>query len=203
MKKLLFIAFAFVFGLFNTTFGQETIWTEDFESYTDDSGITGIGNSGDYPASVSKWSLDVSSADLQDVNDWFMVHEVSSNKNLEGQDTGGEAIWTSELIDISQYANVSIDMDIKEVGDHEATDYLKVYYSINGGTETLFETNGDNSDDFGELQVSQTGLNAANLQIIVKMKNNAASEKLRLDNIIIKGIIEYSSDLVVRLGWHT
>ena len=39
-----------------------TIWSEDFSSYTDGTGHDGKGDLGDYPASVTKWTLDYSNS---------------------------------------------------------------------------------------------------------------------------------------------
>ena len=78
-----------------------TIWSENFSSYTDDSGYigstSGAVTNGDYPSSVSKWTLDVSAATLSATSDWFMVN----NGLFETRDSDGECIWTSQSISIS------------------------------------------------------------------------------------------------------
>ena len=62
MKKNYFLLVLLI-GALNISFGQ--IWSENFDSYTDGTGIEGVtGNVGDYPAGVTKWSLDVSAAVL-------------------------------------------------------------------------------------------------------------------------------------------
>ncbi len=48
-----------------------TTLSGDFSSYAEGSGITSTGNIGDYPGSVTKWVLDVSSASLTATTDWI------------------------------------------------------------------------------------------------------------------------------------
>ena len=133
-----------------------TIWSEDFSSYTDNSGYIGSGSgaatNGDYPSSVSKWTLDVTAATLSASTDWFMVN----NGLFETRDSDGECIWTSESISISGYSGVSISITVTESGDHESTDYVRLYYKIDGGSETQFGTNGNNIDDFTNATAIQS-----------------------------------------------
>ena len=104
---------------------------------------------------------------------------------MEGRDLDGEAVWTSEAIDISSYSNVRISMDLSETGGMEANDYIRVYYDLDGGGETLFEVNGDMSDDFTSAVASQTGLNGNSVVIIVRVNNNRNNERHRFDNVMV------------------
>ena len=171
-----------------------TIWSEDFSSYTDDSGYIGSGSgsttNGDYPSSVSKWTLDVTAATLSANTDWFMVN----NGLFETRDSDGECIWTSESISISGYSGVSISVNVTESGDHESTDYVKLYYKIDGGSETQFGTNGSNIDDFTNATSIQSDLSGSSLVIIIKTNNNAGSEYLRFDDVTVSGTPSTSVD---------
>ncbi len=168
----------FVFPIFLLTFSffsvhaQTIVWSEDF-SYAD--GTTQ--GSGSPP----KWTVDVSACTF-DGDDHF---EVRSNQ-MEGNDLDGEAIWRSQGIDISGYANVSVTVDLSEVGDLEATDYIRVYYQIDGGAENLFDTNGDVSDDFDNLVAAQTNLSGNTLTIVIRVQNNATTEFIRFDNVTVR-----------------
>ena len=67
----------------------------------------------------------------------------------------------------------------------EATDYIRVYYSLDGGAETLL-TNGDQTGTFANPQVaSATGLNGTTLAIIVRVNNDENNEYHRFDNVKI------------------
>ena len=195
MKKLLqqltgiFILMFFMNGAWGQT---TTIWSEDFSTYNDNSGFIGPDNSttGDYPASVSKWILNVSGVVLTATTDWFMVNDVSGNL-FEARDIDGEGVWISESINIASFVNVEISVSISESGDMESSDYARVYYILDGGAEVLFSTNGDNSDDFSYALAQQTGLNGSSLQIVIRLKNNAGDEYHRFDDIVVEG---YSFD---------
>ena len=56
------------------------------------------------------WTMDVSAANMVDVNDWFKIR----NEKLEAQDINGTAIWYSPLVDISSYNMVSLELDAEE-----------------------------------------------------------------------------------------
>jgi hypothetical protein len=163
----------------------QTLWSDDFESYADDSGYKNSSTSGDYPASVTKWTLDVSAATLSANTDWFMVNTVSGNNLFETRDTDGECIWTSESISISNYTDVAISVSISETGSLDANDYIKLYYKLDGGAETLFSTNGSNIDDFTALTASQSGLSGSTLQIIIKTDSDKGTHKVRFDDVSV------------------
>ena len=167
---------------------SQNIWLEDFQSYADDSGYTGTGATGDYPSLVSKWSLDISGAELSSSSNWFMVNKLYSDYHLETRNTKGECIWTSESIAISNYFDVQIQVSCSEVGTLEINDYIKLYYSIDGASETPFSTNGIVYDDFTSLTASQNFLSGSTLQIVIKTNTNSASEKIRFDDITVSGV---------------
>jgi hypothetical protein len=172
MKKVyIILAFAFFAFLIQETNAQTTIWSEDFP-YND--GTTQ--GSGTPP----KWTRDVSGCNFGN-GDHFEVR----NNRMQGRDTDGEAIWYSETIDISSYSNVAVSALLTETGNQENNDYIRIYYSLDGGTETLFAVNGDNINNFTSVTASQTGLNGNNLQIIVRLNNNNNNERHRLDDVIV------------------
>ena len=172
MKKIYIIIASVIFPfLYQGITAQTTIWSEDFP-YSD--GTTQ--GSGTPP----RWTVDVSNCNFGS-GDHF---DVRTNR-IEGRDTDGEAIWYSESIDISAYSDVKISIELSESGGMEGNDYLRVYYSLDGGPETFFETNGDNSDDFTSLIASQTGLNGSTVAIVIRVNNNANGERHRFDNILV------------------
>jgi hypothetical protein len=62
-----------------------------------------------------------------------------------------------------------------------------VYYKLNGGSEILFTTNGNNVDDFTS-KIASTFIPAGNtLQIIVRMKNDSKGKQHRIDDVIVTG----------------
>jgi hypothetical protein len=159
--------------LFLTTFSysQSTIWQEDF-TYPDNT-TSGTGN---------RWTTTTSGG-----LDWF---EVRSNI-FEGRDLDGEQVFETEAIDISSYSNISLNVDLWEIGNHESDDYLRVYYQLDTGlgfgAEILFATNGNNNGNWNSRVASQTGLNGQRIKIIIKADNDRNSEYFRFDNILVQG----------------
>ncbi|PQB06155.1 hypothetical protein BST83_02365 [Polaribacter filamentus] len=173
----------------NNSFGQTTIYSEGF---TDQENKGAIGPEPNLDLTGVDWSVDISATDLSTDSDWFKVTDgVFEARNLDG-----DAIWLSKSITISDYTNISFSLSAAESGTLETQDIFKTEYKIDSGAWTVASTNGDLSDDFDTLTVTQTELNGSTLQIRVIMKNNADTEYLRLDNIIIQGILATSEPTI-------
>ena len=177
MKKFSFGVLAFFLTIMtSTSLIGDTIWSENFpypDGTTEGSG------------SPPKWTIDISNCTITPPYDWF---EVKSNQ-MEARDIDGEAVWETESIDISGYTDVNLSVDISEDGTMESADYVKVYYILDGGAETIFETNGNNTDDFTSVTATQSGLSGSSVVIIIKVKNNASSEYHRFDNVTVQGTL--------------
>lgn len=164
----------------------ETLWAEDFNAseLNNKGAVFNIIDMDD----VSRWSIDVSNAQLTATSDWFKV----TNGAMEARDLDGSAQWLSELIDIQGKDNLNISLAITEVGTHEAADYVDIAYSVDSQEFFLVENwqnMGSSShtliDDFTATTILQAIPNGTSLQIKVTMANNSGSEKLRLDDIIV------------------
>jgi hypothetical protein len=192
MKKFYFLLFTLLIGFVS----QGQIYTEDFSTYTEGTGIDGSGNIGDYPAGVSQWTLDVSAATLSATSDWVKV----TGERLSFRDVDGDAIWESQLIDISTATSdvtFSLDGD-NNAGGFEPLDYFDVYYSVDGGAFTLISNwNGlgdamhtilgevGGTDWAGPTTITQGGISGSTLQLRVVVINNAGGEEIYLDNIVV------------------
>lgn len=170
----------------------QVLWSEDFESYTVGTGYVGSTSptaalvSGDYPSLVTKWTIDTSAAKLTATSDWLAVQEDElGNKVFELRDADGEFVWSSEIVSITGYLEVVLGLSITEVSNLESTDYINVYYKLDGAEEVLFETNGTNSNDFSISKPIQTGLVGSTIQIIIRAKNNSSLEQIRFDDVFI------------------
>lgn len=193
-----------IFLLLLNHIAADTIWSEDFSSYTEGTGIDGTGNIGDYPSGVSKWSLDTTGSDLVDSGDYCKT----VGGVLEIQDSGGDLIWLSESVDISGYSKVGLSLEAKEVGDHESTDYFDVEYKINDD-DFILVTNWNSKGDESHTLISNfsgegdgifevvtvSNLSGNTIQIRITMRNNAADEKIKLDNVNINNstTVQFSS----------
>ena len=192
MKLIFSFLTCLLFSIFSSAMYAQVIWFEDFESYADGTGYTGSSEppaalfSGDYPSGVSKWTLDTLNAQLTSSTDWISVQsDDAGNKVFELRDTDGMFAWSSEIIDISQYLDVLISVSISETSNLESTDYINIYYKMDGGVEVLFETNGSNYDDFTSAVALQDSLIGDSLQIVIRAKNNAGLEYIRFDDVYV------------------
>ena len=79
--------------------------------YQNFDGMDNLGHDGvSSNLNLVNWTMDVSAANMVDVNDWFKIR----NEKLEAQDINGTAIWFSPLVDISSYNMVSLELDAEE-----------------------------------------------------------------------------------------
>jgi len=170
---LLYLCFFICFSTY-----AQVVWFEDFETYSIGTGYVGSLSptlalpSGDYPAEVNKWFIDTAYANLTANSDWLSVQEDEfGNQVFEIRDSDGEFYWSSEVIDISNYLDIILSVSISENSVLESTDYINIYYKLNGGDEVLFETNGSNADDFTNAQVLQDSIVGNSIQVIVRAKN--------------------------------
>ena len=149
---------------------QTTIWLEDFtllNGTTVDNGATA-------------WSRDVTAATL-DPGDYFEVQ----SQLMEGRDLDGEVIWTSQSINISAFTDVSISIDVTELGNMEASDYIRAFYILDGSGEIQF---GEVSNDItggATITLATGGLNGTNLTVVVRMLNNGGQERWQFDNVLV------------------
>ncbi|HKJ79343.1 MAG TPA: hypothetical protein VKA10_07395, partial [Prolixibacteraceae bacterium] len=154
----------------NHSIAQE-IWRESFS--IPEKGVWGS-NDATYIKSdfegVLSWTLDYSNITVSDSDDYAKTVATSGGR-FECRDINGEVIWHSEDIDISNYKTVEIQLISQETGSgaNEANKYLKTFYKLDDGPETLLETNGENYGNWGRDTVYQSGLNGNKLQIMVRM----------------------------------
>lgn len=166
-----------------------TYWQETFLSPQ----IQGKGATGGHPPvlnmeGVTKWTLDISHANLSSSTDWFRVED----HRFEGRDLDGPAVWETEAISLAGLSNARFELDVREEGDHESSDYLDVYYRLDGGTfqrvpsweglgnvhHTLVGDKPDD-DDWGSTTITQP-VSGHTLSIRVVFRNNAGAERLQL-----------------------
>lgn len=199
MKKNYFLLLTILISF--ASFGQ--IWTEDFDSYSENTGIEGDGsggitNIGDYPGSVTKWTLDPTNSSLFNNTDWAKtIGGVFSFRDTDGS---GGVIWESESIDISS-ATGSVSFQLtasNNSGGFETADFYDVYYSIDGGSFMLIQNWNSLGNathtilgkisgvDWNSVEtILQSGLSGSTLQIRVQALNNAATEQFFLDDILV------------------
>jgi len=169
------------------------IWSENFDSYSENYGYVGgtytpaNENSGDYPASVTKWSLIASSGFLNQLD----YAAVKSGK-LEFNDVDNAVTFETENINITGVPDLTFKMDISFGSSYEGDEYLDIYFSTDGGTTYTKEGTGShtyqagvNLTDNSTINFSKTfsGLSSLNFKIKVVVFSDSNVEDFILDNL--------------------
>jgi len=132
------------------------------------------------------WLLQYANVSLADAGDYAKTVTTSGGR-FEVVDVTGEVVWLSATIDISGYEKVDVQLLASETGSatNTAQKYLKVFYKVDGGGEILFAENGINTGNWGSATAAQKELSGQTLQIVVRMANNFAADKVILDEIVV------------------
>ena len=167
----------------NANLNTETLYEETFAGQN---GKGAIGNSIDLVG--CNWTIDVSSANLSDIYDYFKVY----NEKLEARDVDGICYWYSPIVNIQNYINVDLSLVASQISNsnrYEATDIFYSEYSLDGNVWTYFTNNGQMTNGLpsSSVNVSQNGLKGSTVQIRVSMNVNEDNEKFKLDDIKVTG----------------
>lgn len=163
LSMLLFVLFT-ISGI-----AQTTIWLEEFD-YSN-----GTTQGGGTPAA---WTINSTTSDVWSVQ----------SAQMQATNIGNEAVWTSTSIDIANYSDVELTVDISNGGNMDGnSDYLDVYYILDGGSEMLFAVNGENSANFSPTTASTSNLIGSNVIIVIKINNNKSNESHFFDNVMVTG----------------
>jgi uncharacterized repeat protein (TIGR02543 family) len=83
--------------------------------------------------------------------------------------------WSSDAVDMTCASAVKISMDIegKDEASLESSDYLNVYYKVDGGAR---QTLSENTDGFVKKTISQSGIIGSNIELIIESFNSAGDE---------------------------
>lgn len=180
-------------------FAQE-IWTERFN--ISEKGIWGQEADSiiyvDFE-DIDNWTLEYSNVLLIDSDDYAKTVSTSGGR-FECRDINGEVIWRSKKIGISDFKNVSIELLASETGSGANVEkkYLKAYYILDSLSEQTFEEHSENVGNWGTNMARQGGLEGDTVQIVVRMNNHYASEKVILDEIFIRG--EEKNPVIINEG---
>jgi hypothetical protein len=175
MKKILFAALLLVPML-----GQAQVWQETFD---------GLANGSTSDAGTTAWSTILPSGGAASFSKQTPVagYEVFLINN-----TTNEGVWQSAVVDIASLAEVAIEITLYSNFTF-ASDYIRCYYKINGGTEVLFgELQGNNGLNISSAASAIVSGNT--LQIVVRGMDNTAGTTggiingLAFDNIAITNI---------------
>ena len=156
-----------------------TFWLEDF---------TGLANGTTSDAGTTAWTSASTGA-----SGTYAVQNNEFKVSYSGQQV---STFTSQVIDIANKTNVSFSVDLRSelasTSDaFENSDYVRVYYKLNGGAETLAYEDlagiGNTTNTTGAITFSSPSLSGSTLQIIIKASNSDPTERYFFDNIKVNG----------------
>jgi len=146
------------------TGGGGVVWLEDFEDLSDG---TVVDNG------ATAWSADRNGG-------FFDVQDNAFEVRGGSADPG---VWTSEVIVIGG-GTATISLDIDDINTNkEASDFVRVYYVLDGGAQVLF---GEVKNDL-DVPVTLTSpeLVGSTVQIVIEGKVSANNEIYRIDNVTV------------------
>ncbi|WP_319230482.1 PA14 domain-containing protein [Draconibacterium orientale] len=153
----------------NTALAQTTIWSENFESYSDGA-TAGAG----IPAGVSSWSS----------NSGLAVDVNRGQHTMRGNQVSTSS-WITAAIPILKFADVQITMDLAGSGNNlDNSDFLRCEYSYNGTDWTEFYYVNNN---LSSTTASINNLNGTSLYIRVTIQNGGKNEYHYIDNVLVQG----------------
>ncbi|MRT94527.1 HYR domain-containing protein [Ancylomarina sp. 16SWW S1-10-2] len=144
--------------------GSSPIWSEDFEGINKGWTKTGRISKTTYPAYGS------------------------GGNGIVGVNLDNTEEWVTNSIDISNFTDIRVSMDLGSWGNQlDDNDYLRIYYSVDGGDDVEFLVNGTHTNDIS-AQTSCTNIpDGDELTVKVIMKNNHSNEYYYIDNVIVTG----------------
>lgn len=124
------------------------------------------------------------------------TYSVQNNEFKTSFSGQAEGVWTSGVINIAGESNTTFSVDLRSEtassGDFfETADYVRVYYKLDGGAETLMYEDlagiGSSTTGTASITVSSAALNGSTLQIIIKTNNSDPTERYYFDNVKVTG----------------
>ncbi|MEM9931505.1 MAG: PA14 domain-containing protein, partial [Bacteroidota bacterium] len=146
------------------------IWFEDFQ----------LDNGTANDPGATRWETNTSNT-----SGTFTLN-VDGNR-FRSSDTGGEAVWLSEVMDISGSGSIDISTAIQSEGVLEAADYIEVYYSLDEGPEVLIAARNDNFNGDNPEVVGVSGLTGTTLQVIIRTNETATDESHYVNFVAVEG----------------
>ena len=116
--------------------------------------------------------------DIQDASatGWYLdrtnvpnaVYFAAKSHRLKAQTLGGEGVWYSRIFSVSGYTGFQVDAKVSSEGPLTSSEYVKVYYKLDGGPEVLIAANFGN---FGTPTVTSPALTGSTVQIVIRIYN--------------------------------
>ncbi len=191
MKRFtLLLFYTMLFAISAYASDIDSLYWEDFSNVENNGkGAQGDGNTAtndivyDLPVG-GEWTVDATGANMVMATDYFrQASSMFVGCDLEGDP---DVSWSTQEIDISTVAKVSIFVDLMFGGSFETGDYTKVYYVLDNGAEVEI-ANIEGSDGSTPADVTATidGISGSTLKVVIRCTNNSATEFNKFDNVLV------------------
>jgi hypothetical protein len=187
MRQIILICSIFFTFALNFKLNAQTIWEENFNIpdkgyWVDETGnlhsdLTGI-----------EWHLDVSGCQFAASGDYARTVTTSGGR-FEVLDSDGDVVWSSPVLDISNYSTVSASIKVSETGSLTGANkkFVKAKYKLDG---QLFSFSPDSmaSGNWGVKELNVNGIHGNQFQMVITMNSSYAGDKVILDDVLVEGI---------------
>ena len=110
---------------------------------------------------------------------WFLdrtnvggaVYFAAKSHRIKAQTLGGEGVWYSQVFSIAGYTNIQVDAKVSSEGSFTSSEYVKVYYKLDGGPETLISAQ---YGSFGTPTVTSGMMTGSTVQLVIRIYNISA-----------------------------
>jgi len=92
----------------------------------------------------------------------------AKSHRLKAQVLGGEGVWYSQVFSIAGYTNIQVDAKVSSEGTFTSSEYVKVYYKLDGGAETLISAQ---FGSFGTPTVTSPMMTGSTVQLVIRIYN--------------------------------
>ena len=96
------------------------------------------------------------------------VYFAAKSHRLKAQTLGGEGVWYSQVFSIAGYTNIQVDAKVSSEGSFTSSEYVKVYYKLDNGPETLISAQ---FGSFGTPTVTSGMLTGSTVQLVIRIYN--------------------------------
>jgi hypothetical protein len=113
------------------------------------------------PTATVGWSLDATHVTGAT---YFAI----KSHRIKAQTLNGEGVWYSKVVSIAGYTGIQVDAKVSSEGTLSSSEYVKVYYKLDGGPETLISAQ---FGSFGTPLVTSPQMTGSTVQIVIRIFN--------------------------------
>lgn len=177
--------------------GQTTLYSENFNSTTVGKGIDGVTTN---TTGITTWSINsTGSWSPMAAGEYFKVVNVGAGNNVfesfntdaPGTTEVNSCVWSTTLIAISGFSNVTISVDLSRNSSNSGSG-CQAYYSIDGAADVSF---GSCIGSASNTTAVVSGLCGSSLLVKVYHWGTSSTPQYRHDNVLVTGtaVLEPSS----------